>query len=29
VNERAVFNFSCLRAIYDAAASGEPEALRL
>jgi predicted dehydrogenase len=29
VNERAVFNFSCIRAIYDAAATGEPQALHL
>ena len=25
VNERAVFNFSCFRAIYDCAATGQPQ----
>jgi hypothetical protein len=25
VNEQAVFNFACLRAIYDCAAPGQPQ----
>ena len=29
VNEQAVFNFSCLRAIYDCVLSGEPQTIVL
>lgn len=29
VNEQAVFNFSCIRAIYDCATSGEPQSVVL
>jgi len=28
VNEQAIFNFSCLRAIYDCASSGQPQTVR-
>jgi predicted dehydrogenase len=29
VNERALFNFSCIRAVYDAAANGRPQVVEL
>jgi hypothetical protein len=29
VNERAVFNFACIRALYDCAATGQPQLVAL